>query len=893
MPFFRLRFILLWLVSVVALQSSYALAPSPDPFDTTSAIVGRMAGGEFETPDNQHLTPAGKLVELPGMRPQAVAISPDQRLIVTSGKAHSLVVLEAGSGKILQMVDLPESTGVNPSAPASPQILDPDRRAQLSFTGLVFSPDGSRIYMANDMGDIKVFAVENGRVRALRSFGLPEANAPRRRDDIPAGIAVSADGKRLYVALNLSNRLIEMDASNGREIRVCDVGVDPYDVVLAGRKIYVSNWGGRRPVAGSLTGPGGRGTRVRVDPVHFVAAEGSVTVIDLDGVHETKEILTGLHACALALSPNGRYLAVANAASDTVSVIDTSSDKIVESICLRQNPADLFGAQPNALAFDKSGKTLYVCNGTQNAVAVVKFNPGQSRLDGLIPVGWFPGAIVFDSKHKTICVANIKGLTPGLPQKGGRRYNSMQWHGSLSFVAVPGKRRLAKMTQTALAGMRYPLLERAALPPRPDQPARPVPERPGEPSLLKHVIYVIKENRTYDQVLGDMPEGDGDPSLCVFGQKITPNEHAWSRQFVLLDNTYCCGSKSADGHQWSDSAIATDYMEKSYAGFPRSYPGAGDITSEDAMAYSPAGFIWDDAVAHGKSIRDFGEYTTSHRQWTNPLRKGTPDFVEIYHDLINGAGNVKLWSTPSIGSVAPFMESNTVGFDLNVPDQFRAAQFAAALKRFEAEGRFPDFMLIWLSSDHTAGTKPGAPTPRAMVADNDLALGKVLDSVSHSSFWKDTCVFVIEDDPQAGWDHVSGYRTTAYVAGPYVKHGQVIHTQYNQTSLLRTMELILGLPPMNEMDATATPMFDCFTSQPDFAPFNAAPNNIPLDEVNPEPKHISNRILRHDARVSAHLPFDKEDQCPEGVLNRIIWHATKGTATAYPEWAVKAVEDDD
>jgi hypothetical protein len=441
--------------------------------------------------------------------------------------------------------------------------------------------------------------------------------------------------------------------------------------------------------------------------------------------------------------------------------------------------------------------------------------------------------------------------------------------------------------------MCYLLLARAGLPARAGQPPRPVPERSGEPGLLKHVIYIIKENRTYDQILGDVREGDGDPSLCIFGRNTTPDEHELVRQFVLLDNMYCCGSKSSDGHQWADSAIATDYMEKSYAGFPRSYPAAGDITSEDAMAYSPAGFIWDDAVAHHKMIRDFGEYTSSYRAWKDPRHKGKPGYFDVYRDFINGAGQIDLGSVPSIESVRPFMVTNTVGFDLNIPDIFRAAQFGKALKQFEQEGRFPDLVLIWLSSDHTSGTRPGSPTPSALVADNDLAVGRILDSISHSSFWKDTCLFAIEDDPQMGWDHVSGYRTTAYVASPYTKRGQVVHTQYNQTGLLRTIELILGLPPMNQMDATATPMFDCFAGQPDFTPFNAVPNNVPLDRMNPEPKKISDRQLRKDARVSARLPFEKEDQCPEDVLNRILWRSVKGPGAPYPDWAVKTVDDDD
>jgi YVTN family beta-propeller protein len=886
------RLIVLVACAVLPIQ---VLLASPDDFDATSATVGRTVSNQFETPVNQRLTPTGTLVELADMRPQAVAISPDQRILVTAGITHELVVLEAATGKILQRVPFPKDpANTSPTAPVSPQDLRTDFDAQISFTGLTFSSDGTRIYMANVNGDIKVFAVHNDVVKPLAAFPLPAANAPRRAADIPAGLAVSADGKRLYVALNLSNRLIEMDAHTGEVLRSWEVGVDPYDVVLVGRKAYVSNWGGRRPDAQSLTGTAGVGTRVRVDPVHFAASEGSVSIVRLDGTQKPTEILTGLHACAMAATPNGHEVVVANAASDTLSVIDTRADKIIETICARQSPGDLFGAQPNALAFDKSGKTLFVCNGTQNAVAVIQFDPGQSKLRGLIPVGWFPGAVVYDARHRSIDVANIKGFTLGSTNKatGAPQYNSLHYRGSVSLVPVPGARSLDTLTQTALANMRYPLLAAANLPARVGQKPRPVPERVGEPSVFKHVIYIIKENRTYDQVLGDVPEGAGDPSLCIFGQHVTPNQHKMVRDFILLDNTYCCGAKSSDGHQWTDSALATDYMEKSYAGFPRSYPGGGNIKSEDAMAYSPAGFIWDNAIAHGKTLRDFGEYTSDFRRWAEPGHQGAPVYHDIYEDLVNGTHKIELGSEPSIESVRPFMDSSTVGFDLEVPDVFRAARFIKALRNYEQEGRLPDFIIMWIPNDHTSGTKQGAPTPSALVADNDLAVGQILDAVSHSVFWKDTCLLAIEDDPQAGWDHISGYRTTAYVASPYTKRGRTVHTQYNQTSLVRTIELMLGLPPMNQMDATATPMFDCFNEQPDFTPFEDVSNDVPLDQLNPAPKKISDRLLREDAYISDRLPFDKEDQCPEKVLNHILWRAVKGSTVPYPDWAVTSVDDD-
>jgi hypothetical protein len=484
-------------------------------------------------------------------------------------------------------------------------------------------------------------------------------------------------------------------------------------------------------------------------------------------------------------------------------------------------------------------------------------------------------------------VANIKGVASNKSLKPEKRSgsNTHQYRGSLSLVKVPSGRTLAAYTATALGNMRYPLVQAAALPPRPGQPPRPVPERAGEPSVFQHVVYIIKENRTYDQVLGDIPEGNGNPSLCVFGERVTPNQHKIVRDFVLLDNTYCSGILSADGHQWADAALATDYMERSFAGFPRSYPdGMGD-DDVDAIAYSPGGFLWDNAIGHGKTLRDYGEFTISRTRWNDSSRKGTPKFRDFYQEFLEPAGAVEIRSEPAIESLRPYVVTNTVGWDLDVPDVWRASQFIAELKQFEQGGDFPNLSIICLPNDHTSGTKAGSPTPAAQVADNDLALGRIVEAISRSRFWPDACIFVIEDDPQAGWDHVSGYRTTAYVVSPYSRLGRTVSTRYNQTSLMRTMELILGLPPMNQLDATATPMSDCFTAVPDLAPFTALPNNIPLDEMNPDPKKVSDPLLRKHAYASARLPLDEADDCPEDLFNRILWHAMKGAQAPYPDWA--------
>jgi YVTN family beta-propeller protein len=849
---------------------------------------------------NQAVTPAGALVPLPGLRPQALALSPDGRLLVVSGKTSEIVVLEAATGRILERVSLPseEQTDPGPEAPSA-NILQPDTKGQLSYTGLVFSPDGGRLYLSNVNGSVKVFSVgADGAVRPSHSIPLPEAGAPRREEEIPAGIAVSDDGRTLYVCGNLSNRLFEIDAGTGRTLRTVDVGVAPYDVVLSGRKAFVSNWGGRRPGPDDLTGPAGRGTEVRVEPVRRVASEGSVSVVDLESYTVTREIPAGLHSSGLALSPDGRFLVCANAASDTLTVIDTRTDAVAETIWAKRSPADLFGASPNALAFAPDGKTLFVANGTQNAVAVIRFDPARrrSRLLGLIPAGWFPGAVLYDARRTALCVANIKGhaVEPKLDKgTGGLGFNSHQYSGSVSLIPVPGKRDLGRMTAAVYANDHRDRIERSLRKPRSGQPPRPVPERIGEPSVFRHVVYIIKENRTYDQILGDIPEGNGDPSLVLFGERVTPNQHKIVREFTLLDNTYCSGILSADGHQWSTTAFGTDYLEKSFAGWPRSYPDGMGRDEVDALAYAPSGFIWDNALRHGVSLWNFGEFTMHDCGWKDPSRRGDPGWKDYWDEFLHGRGEVAIRSVPGIETIASFSPGDTVGWNMDVPDVWRARYIARQVEAWDREGRMPRLILICLPDDHTSGTKEGMPTPDAAVADNDLAFGRIVEAFSHSRFWKETVVFGIEDDPQNGFDHVSGYRTTAYCVSPYTKRVAAVSTQYNTTSLLRTIEQILGLPPMNAFDAAATPMFDCFTETPDFRPFDAVGTNIPLDTLNPPPDTIKDPVLRRDATLSARLNLRRVDACPEDALNRILWHAVKGASVPYPAWAVNVIEDDD
>ena len=900
------------------------LAPVPGTRPgATGEKVGKIAEGKWLLPTGQIIAPAGRQIDLAGIRPQALTLSPNGKFLAIAGSSKDVLIFDPATGQEISRTTMPGDVkapepvkpGAFPAAPTTPVPAaptsdkkddpagdngepKPDREGKMSFAGLAFSPDGTRLFVSSRSGQVRFFGVElMGKLKPVGSFTLPNANAPKRREDIAAGVAVSADGSKLYVCASLGNRLQELDAATGKPLRQWDTGIAPLNVVLAGTKAYVSCLAGPRPKKGDLTAGVGRGVMGIVDE-RSIASAGSVVVIDLAANKVVTEIETGLHCGALALSPKGDYVVAANAGSDTLSVIATATDTLVEKIWARGTPADPFGAQPCAVTFDPGGKILYVANATQNAVAVVKFDPKdkESRVLGLLPTAWLPAALAFDAARKTILVANVRGLGSAKIAKPGDKpgLSSKDLWGTLNFIPVPDTAALAAQTKIALDGMRHPRLAAAALPARPDIAPRPVPERAGEPSVFKHVIYVIKENRSYDQILGDMKEGNGSKELCTFGEKYTPNQHLLAREFVLLDNTYCNSVQSADGHQWTDSGIANEYSERQVtSGFPRSYGGGKAEDGSDALNWSSSGFIWDHVTKAGKTFRNLGEWMVTELKWNDPTKKDKPSYQDITDDLRDKTGLITYKSRCVIPALAKLSDTDTLGWDLNVPDQFRADKFIEKLHGWETGGNMPDMVYLFLPNDHTGGTRGKAPTPGAQVADNDLAFGRVVEALSQSKYWADTVLLAIEDDPQNGWDHVSGYRTTCYVASAYTRRHTTISTHYNHSSLLRTIELILGLPTMNQMTAAATPMFDVFADKPDLTPFKSVPNQVPLDDKNPDPKKIVNALMRKLARESEKLVLDRPDAIDEAAFNRILWHAMKGPDAPFPHWAVTTVDDAD
>ncbi|MDH7569196.1 MAG: alkaline phosphatase family protein [Armatimonadota bacterium] len=837
--------------------------------DYDAGTVGQRPDGRVMVPTNQILEPAGRQVLFPG-RANDCALSPDGRLLAVK-EIRSLTLIDVREGKVVARLP-----------------------AAHTFAGILFSRDGQRIYTGDVKGE--VLTAQRG-ARGEWAFGeplrfparAPEGTAPppqlsdgttlRARNSLPTGLALDRAGETLWVVLNGNNTLAEWNLAANSLRREIPVGKVPFGVALAGTdKAYVSNWGGRAPQTDEPAALAGW-EPVLIDPRTNATATGTVSVVSLAMGAVVKTIEVGLHPSAILAGAGGARVFVANTHSDTVSVIDTASDEVVEEIRVAPPEADRFGSSPAALALSPRGDTLFVANATNNAVAVVVLSgrasglrrggTANSRVVGYIPTGWYPGGLAITPDGKTLCVANVKGIGSRTPRADG--YNSHGHTASVSLIPVPGRHTLARYSARVARNNRLRRLEWLKQLPRPDAKPLPVPERLGEPSVFEHVLYVIKENRTYDQVFGDIDRANGDPSLCLFGREVTPNQHKLVDEFVLLDNFHCSGVLSADGHQWTDEAYVTDYLERAFGGFVRSYPYDGG----DAMAYAPTGFLWDNALAHGKTVRSYGEMVKAR---ITP--RGT--WKELYEDFLAGNRRFRIEARTTVDSLRPHLCPTFIGFPGIVTDVYRAGEFLKELKEFEATGKLPNLMIMLLPNDHTMGTRPGVPTPRAQVADNDLALGRIVDALSHSRFWPKTVVFVTEDDPQAGLDHVDGHRTVGMVLSAYSRRGgKVIHTQYNQTSMVRTIEQILGLPPMNQFDASATPMADCFTPVPDFTPYDHVPNRVPLDEMNPPLSALSGPA-RHWAEVSEALPLDDIDECDEETFNRVIWHSVKGVDVPYP-----------
>ncbi len=843
----RARRILLLLTSVLILTSlGTSSIQAQDAADERPAITwpGQLEAGAIMLPNGWRIAPAGELSKL-GDFPSRIEVHPSEPVLAIQHCGygdHEVVLVEPKSGRILSRSIVP-----------------------YSFNGIAWSPDGTKLFLSGGFDDLIYRydyrdGVLTNRVEFTYSTSAPlgaqseDSYQPLEARRVVAGLEVSDDGQTLYVANAFSFTVARFNAETGELEAEIPLGEEawPYDLELLDEadRLYVSLWG-----------------------------RAEVAVIDT----KTNEPLTPLksqeHPNELQLSPDNSILYVANANRNTVSIFETETGKTLEVIATAIHPNAPSGCTPSSLGLTPDGKILMVANANTNDLAVFNVEePGESKPLGFIPTGWYPTSVRIapfaletpttgdeadepeaePANPLSVFVTNSKGATPKANRSGpnpiqrrGRvteQYIGGLFQGVLSRFSMPDPATMQEYSQTVLRNC--PLQLDAAVRTETRADDNPIPAKVGDPSPIKYCIYIIKENRTYDQVFGDVPRGNGDPSICLFPEAVTPNHHALAEEFVLLDNFYVESEVSADGHEWTMGAYATDFVERlwplGYRGDRRvPYPSEGVFE----IAEPAGGYLWDRAIAKGVSVRSYGEF----------VRNGpTPDAPRFA-------------TVPALeGRFDPLFHS----YDMTYPDVKRAARFISELQRFEREGGMPQLSIVRLPNDHTSGTRPGARTVNACVADNDLALGQLVEAVSRSKFWPEMAIFVVEDDAQNGPDHVDAHRTVALAISPYIKRGSLDSTLYTTSSMLRTMELILGLEPMSQFDAAATPMYRSFTGEADLTPYRCRDASVNLEERNLE--------TAWGAELSKQLNLAEEDRADDLLFNEIIWKAVKGPDSPMP-----------
>ena len=861
--------------------AAYAAAGNGRNKPLSDHLVGRQADGSVLNPDNQYVTPAGVSIEQTG-RPMDLAVRPDGHTAVDLTKSGSglFTVVDLVEHKVLQQYTPPKGTG----------------SGNVGVTGLLYSRDGDTLY-ATQTTDILRFAVaadgtlsSPAVIKIPADASVPKSPAGAAAAPLPTGLAWAPDGTHILVVIDGWDRIGVLDPATSTLSAQTPVGVAPRDIVVIGNHAFVSNEGGRRPTADDFTNLS-YDSPVVADKKDGRADSGTVSEVDLATNQVVHTYKVGLDPSSLLA--HGGELLVTNSSDDTVSVIDTVRHQVAQTFNVNPLPGQPFGSSPNALEF-LDPTHLAVSLGRNNALAVYEYRGARhpAAFDGLIPTAWYPGTLHWDAPLDRLIVANQAGVGalgkdgtisegPGTTPATGRQVFADV--GTVGIVARPTRQEMAGYTAQVFADNQWNGLRSRNQ--RGSGHARPaaVPRRTGDPSKIKHVFMIVRENRTYDQELGDDPRGNGNPAYAQFGQHVTPNAHALARQFPLIDNLYSDGTNSASGHTWLDASFVNDYLERSYANYIRDYG------QPDAMVYPKSGFLWDNAQAHGLSAHVWGEYAEF---WNGPDQTACPGtWTDWYKDSqilegkATGTPHVPVGycrTTADVPSLDKILSRDFPNFQTNITDQYRADLFERDFAAYEKNGRLPALNMLWVMDDHTNGLNAGYPTPSAMVADNDLATGRIIDTISHSRYWKDSAVFVVEDDSQNGIDHVDGHRNVTMIASPYARHGAVDHTYYSQLNVVRTIEQILGLPPMNQLDMAAEPMFGAFDDRPDYRPYQAVPNNIPLDTMNGTAAQATDPMQKTWLTWSEKQDFRSEDQLAFAPFNRLTWYATTGWKRPYP-----------
>ncbi|MCZ8516925.1 bifunctional YncE family protein/alkaline phosphatase family protein [Paenibacillus filicis] len=801
---------------LIATTLATLLLGSSTAFAAYNVVAGPQANGTGVTPLGWTVTPAGKQLSL-GEKPFGGVVSPDHQYLIVSN--------DGVGPQSLQVVDIKQEKVVQTISYNSPESL---------YIGVAFSPDGKKLYAsAGDNQKIRVYNFDNGTLTEQSPILMKDQN---NTNFYPTGVTVSPDGKFLYVANNMNKSVSQIDLSSGQISATIPVGKDPYMVLVShdGNSLYVTNWG-----------------------------ESSVSVLDIKSLTVKKTISVGLHPNALAENPVNGLVYAANSDSDEISVVDSQSQQVVQTISLAPYRNAPTGSTPDALAVSQDGKTLYVANAGNNDIAVVDLGDGATRTEatvkGLIPTAWYPTGVYLSGDGK-LMVLNAKGLGAGPNPKHTfnlwtpeSQYIGSLVKGTMSFIDLPDNQQLKEYTRQVEDNNKvYKAEGEGWFSKLNGNNDFPIPQYADQHSPIKHVIYVVKENRTYDQVFGDMGKGNGDPNLTLFGKDVTPNLHKLANQFVLLDNFYSNGEVSDNGHEWVTAAQSNDHMEK---GWPIDYSFSRKSQLDPEAINTKEGRIWANANRSGVSFRDYGEYIN---WWSS-------------YDKTKGR-------TPDDPSIGNNFDPNYAGWDINTSDLTRYNEWENEFKQFDQNGNLPQLETVYLPDDHTAFTAPGKRTPQAYVATNDYALGKLVDTVSHSKYWKDTAIVVVEDDPQDGPDHVSASRTEALVISPYTQTGKVDSTLYSQVSMVRTVEMILGMKPMTQFDAAAIPMLNAFTNHPNFKSYSVEQPKYPLDQLNGQPAPAPAATQSSQASDD----FSKPDTGSADSHNRELWKGIKGDQP-YPE----------
>ena len=878
-----------------------ALAAPSKPFPTY--VAGPLPKGAYVVSTGQIITPSGVQVNLGiRVRAKAVAVNPTKgshtAAVLTMGATQAVEVFDTKTGDILQeYLPFQDSSG--------------------SFGGISYSADGKYLMFSQDSSYVSLAEVgptglltdyahiavpaDNSFIACfpnspIGDYGRPCGEFYTTGTSYPGGVAFGPNGKKAYALLSQNNTLATFDLTQNppamtNQIRV---GNAPSNILIDGGKAYISNEGGRAATESDFTVLSA-GTPIVADYTNGSPTTGTVSVVDLSTQTVTATISTDLQPTGMALW--GSYLLVANTYSDTISVIDTHVNKVVRTIdvglpiAVPNQYMPAYGASPVSIAVDPDKNIAYVALYNANAIGVVDLSVKTTKpVIGMIPVAFAPASVVLDSAHDQLVVANDKGIGTRLSFEtdyGVTGYNTHQDNGTVSIVPIPNKTELALDTKKVAENNHWDLAVNIASAGNPDPKATPVaiPAHIGEPSLIKHVFMIIRENRTYDQMLGDVAAGNGDAELAVFGGKDTPNMHDLVKRFPLLDNFYDPSRQSADGHQWIVESMAPYQDDIQAPDWIRSYPGGN---AGDSLAYTKNGFVFQEAVQAGLSLKIYGEYSENE---FFPTKQGHPSWLQFYNDsLAFEAGTEKklkyqnaIQVESSVPVVSDHLIKNFPQFDLDIPDQFRVDLWHEDFDKDLAAGTVPTLSILWIMDDHTGGP----PTVNAEEADNDLAVGRMIDIISHSSVWDSSAIFIEEDDAQNGVDHVDGHRSPGYIVSPYaVQNGPTDHTYYTQVNMTRTIEQILGLSPLNQYDLVASPMLTDFTNTPNTAPWTHVPNLVPLDMGVTTSAAVKPTSLEFGWQALKTKMFagktDKADSVDPDTLNHYDWYEATQYTRPYP-----------